>query len=574
MLKQTLFRSCVQRPYPYLAHRKGLVVRLLSVRPIVAWDGNVAKSIHPAYKPEDEKWKGKNVTDFVFQNLGKFDKSKLAIVCGTTGQKRTFGDLESDIDAVAVGLNELNTLKKGSTVALMSPNHVDYLAALHGSFKLGCVVSPFNPLYTEFEVAAQLEKCGAEVAIVHPDVLPVVEKALAKPGHNLKVKQVVSLDKEIQEWRQSHAGKKVIQDQQGGASDTTLLPYSSGTTGFPKGTMLSHDNLIVNILQMRPEFDNWDPDKDVLISPLPMFHIYGFLVSLHLPILTGVTYVTMKSFDLGRYCELVQDYKCTRTHIVPPITLALAKAPVVDDYDMSSLKIGLSAAAPLGAEICKEVKDRLGLKVKQAWGMSELSPVGTLVEDDQIDHVNPGSVGPPVPGTEVKVVDVTTEEALPSGQEGELWIRGPQVMKGYLDEPEKTKECLTDDGWFKTGDIAKIDEHGYVFITDRLKELIKYKGFQVAPAELEAVICTHPGVQDAAVIPREDERAGEVPRAYIVLKDLPEKPTEKDIQNYVAGRVADYKQLRGGVVFTEAIPKNASGKILRRNVVEMDKGRP
>jgi len=493
--------SCLRQASCFGSTQKLNKFRCFQLASITTWENNISKSTIPAYPADSEHLIGANLTDFVLRDFKNFEKSKVAIACGTTGDERTYGDLESDIEAIATGLKSLNTLKKGSTVALISPNHVDYFSALHGSFRLGCVVSPFNPLYTEYEIVSQLEKCSAEVVIVHPDIEPTLAKALSRPGHN--VKHVITLDKEISDWRKIHAGSKVDRSLQGSGSDVALLPYSSGTTGVPKGTMLSHDNLIVNIVQGRVEFDHWDTDNDVILSPLPMFHIYGFLVSLHFPIVKGLTYVTLKSFDLEKYCKLVEKYKCTRTHIVPPIALALAKAPTVDNYDMSSLKIGISAAAPLGAELVKEVDDRLGLKIKQAWGMSELSPIGTLSLDEHIGQVDAGTVGPVVPGTEAMIADITTGQALPPGSEGELWIRGPQVMLGYLNEPEKTAECLTSDGWLKTGDIAKIDEDGNIFITDRMKELIKFKGFQVAPAELEAVVCTHPGVQDATVIPRQ-----------------------------------------------------------------------
>ena len=201
--------------------------------------------------------------------------------------------------------------------------------------------------------------------------------------------------------------------------------------------------------------------------------------------------------------------------------------------------------------------------------MSELSPLGTCVPDDGLKN-NSGTVGPPCAATSIKVIDLETGEALPPGEEGELCVKGPQVMQGYLDLPDKTRECLTEDGWLLTGDIAKIDEDGYVYITDRLKELIKYKGFQVAPAELEEVLCSHPGVADATVIPVPDEDAGELPRAYVVRKT--DDVSEESVRAFVKERVAPHKQLRGGVVFTEAIPKTASGKILRREVVAMDRG--
>ena len=283
------------------------------------------------------------------------------------------------------------------------------------------------------------------------------------------------------------------------------------------------------------------------------------MYSVHIAAPQGCTLVTMPRFDMEVFCQLVEKHKATRAHLVPPITLGLAKSPIVDDYDLSSLKMITSAAAPLGAEIETAVRERLGngINIKQAWGMSRLSPLGTCVPDDALKN-NTGTVGPPCAHTQTGVIDLETGEALLQGEEGELCVKGPQVMQGYLDLPEKTQECLTEDGWLLTGDIAKIDEDGYVYITDRLKELIKYKGFQVAPAELEEVLCSHPGA-DATVIPVEDDEAGELPRAYVVRKS--DDVTEESVLSFVGERVAPHKKLRGGVVFIDAIPKTASGKI-------------
>lgn len=223
----------------------------------------------------------------------------------------------------------------------------------------------------------------------------------------------------------------------------------------------------------------------------------------------------------------------------------------------------------VGPEIEEQASNRLGCQIKQLWGMSELSPLGTGNPDDGLKKLA-GSCGPPLSSTSCKVVDVETREALPPGEVGELLVKGPQVMKGYLNEEEKTKECLDDEGWLATGDIAKFDADGYMFIVDRMKELIKYKGFQVAPAELEAVLCTHDSVLDAAVIPRNDDDAGEVPRAYVVFKSHSDETTVDDLHEYINARVAPHKKLRGGIKIVDSIPKTNSGKILRREVLKLD----
>ena len=487
-------------------------------------------------------------------------------------ETRSFAQLLEHVNAVAHGLASIG-IKRGDVVAFSSLNHVDFFAVFHGCLKVGATLSPFSPLYSEFEVATQLDKSGAALLIAHEDVLPVCANGVDRAESDVKL---ISLSKEVADWITSENKSVFVADHEHAdrSEEIALLPYSSGTTGLPKGTMLTHANLAVNVLQTHVcESDYWSRDgTELLLSPLPLFHIYPFTISLHVPLHIGVTFVTMKQFDLERFCQLIQEFKATRTHVVPPIVLALAKSPVVDSFDLSSLRTGISAAAPLGKDIALEAGRRLNCHFKQAWGMSELSPLATLVPDDDIEDSH-GSVGYPTSDTLAKVVDMVTGETIPkNGGEGELCIKGPQVMKGYLNEPEKTRECLTEDGWLHTGDVARIDEDGRVYITDRLKELIKYKGFQVAPAELEALLCTHPEILDATVIPRLCDVAGELPRAYVVKRDKHNIDlTEEAVQLFVEERTAHYKKLRGGVVFTETIPKTASGKILRRQLVELDR---
>lgn len=279
----------------------------------------------------------------------------------------------------------------------------------------------------------------------------------------------------------------------------------------------------------------------------------------------GQELITMSErFDIEKFCQLVQDHQPKRAHLVPPIILGLAKHPVVDKFDMTSLKMILSAAAPLGKETTEGIKSRLGLHVKQLWGMSELSPLGTINSDA---NARDGSIGQLAASTEGKIIDPETGKSLGPNENGELCIRGPQVMLGYLNDREKTKECISDEGWLRTGDQCYCDNDGYFYITDRIKELIKVRGFQVAPAELEELLLTNEHVQDVAVIPIPDEASGEIPRAFVVLKPSSSSDplvTETYLQDWVKERVSPYKRITGGVVFTDLIPKSASGKILRR----------
>jgi len=318
-------------------------------------------------------------------------------------------------------------------------------------------------------------------------------------------------------------------------------------------------------------------DRTAMLSPLPMFHIYPLTVGLLFHLWRGVTYVSMSGkFDIATFCRLVSQYGITRAQVAPPIVLQLAKSDAVDVDQLKGLEMIVSAAAPLYASMEEECAARIGCSIKQAWGMSELSPIATFVPDDGLRG---GSLGPPVASTEIKLVsvdedgEITNEgRPVPIGSEGEILVRGPQVMVGYLNAPEKTAECLLPTGWLRTGDVAKMDADGYTYITDRLKELIKYKGHAVAPAELEDLLSTHPKIADAAVIPVPDDEAGELPRAYVVPKPGLAVTAEEVVQ-FVDERVSAFKRLRGGVVMTEAIPKTGSGKILRRFVMQMDRER-
>lgn len=290
---------------------------------------------------------------------------------------------------------------------------------------------------------------------------------------------------------------------------------------------------------------------------------------------TGSKTVYMPAFDLVQFLELVQKHRISRAHLVPPIILGLAKHPIVSKYDVSSLRCINSAAAPLGGEIQQLCMDRLGCIVKQGWGMTELSPAGTLIPDSiahKLDEIV-GSAGQLVPATEGKICCPTTRADMPFAQEGEICIRGPQVMKGYYKNPEATADMIDKDGWLHTGDVGYFNDRGYMFITDRCKELIKYKGYQVAPAELEALINSMPGVKDCVVIPVPCEEAGELPRAYVVRQEdaVGAGLTAADVEAFVSARVAPTKKLRGGVRFTDVIPKSPSGKILRRVQRDIDR---
>jgi acyl-CoA synthetase (AMP-forming)/AMP-acid ligase II len=341
-------------------------------------------------------------------------------------------------------------------------------------------------------------------------------------------------------------------------TDIVTLPYSSGTTGLPKGVMLTHRNLVANILQVDAT-NHYLHDRDTTIAFLPFFHIYGMVVIGLVGLWSGATLVIMPKFDLETYLQLVEHHRATLLHVVPPVVVALAKHPAVEHRDFSSIRKLFSGAAPLAASTIEQCARRINCVLQQGYGLTETSPA-THVTSDEPSKNSCGSVGQLVSNTECRVVDPATGADVATGQDGEIWLRGPQVMRGYLNCPDATRATIDAEGWLHSGDIGHADSDGNFYVVDRLKELIKYKGMQVAPAELEALLLTHPAIADAAVVSLKDEEVGEIPRAFVVLKA---PATADELIAFVAERVAAYKKIRR-VDFIDAIPKSPSGKILRR----------
>jgi acyl-CoA synthetase (AMP-forming)/AMP-acid ligase II len=305
-----------------------------------------------------------------------------------------------------------------------------------------------------------------------------------------------------------------------------------------------------------------------VLAVAPFFHVMGFMATLALPLASGATVVTMPRFDLEGFLALIQRHRVTVLVVPPPIMAALARHPMIDGYDLSSLELIVSGGAPLGADLQRAVAARIpSAAVRQGWGLTETS-IGVTLPDRRFGTV-PGSVGRVMPNTELRVVDPRTGGDLGAGEPGELWARGPQVMAGYLGRPDATVEIVDADGWLHTGDLGYVDDDGNVFIVDRLKELIKVSAYQVAPAELEALLAGHPAVADAAVIPRPDATHGEIPVALVVPRG---EVDADELIAWVADRVAPHKRIRA-VHLVDAIPRTASGKLLRRVLIDQDRQR-
>jgi 4-coumarate--CoA ligase len=497
------------------------------------------------------------IHEYAFANADRF-ADRIALLDGPSGRSYTYAALKGAVASFAGGL-AAKGFGKGDVLAIIAPNIPEYAIVFHGVSMAGGTITTVNPTYGPEEIAFQLKDAGAKIAVTIELFREAVEKAAAETGG---VEDIVILGEgqggtSFFEYLGEPLAESPAIDP---ANDVAVLPYSSGTTGLPKGVMLTHRNLVANICQMLPPM-GFEEGKEVSLAVLPFFHIYGMQVLMNASLRIAGTLVTMPRFDLEQFLELIQEHEVTRGYVVPPIVLALAKHPIVDNYDLSSLELIFSGAAPLSASLAAEAGERIGCDVVQGYGMTEASPVTNLTPPGRFKS---GTSGLNVPNQELRIVDPASGDDLDVGEEGELWFRGPQVMKGYLNNEEATRATLTEDGWLKTGDIGRIDEDGHVTITDRLKELIKVKGFQVPPAELEGILLTHADVADAAVIGIPDEESGELPKAYVVAKP-DASPTVEDIKAHVAEHVATYKQL-AEVEFIEAIPKSASGKILRREL--------
>ncbi|MFF9059897.1 4-coumarate--CoA ligase family protein [Streptomyces sp. NPDC014882] len=487
-----------------------------------------------------------------------------ALVDGTDGTTLTYEQVDRFHRRIAAGLAEAG-VRKGDVLALHSPNTVAFPTAFYAATRAGATVTTVHPLATAEEFAKQLGDAAARWIVT---VSPLLETARRAAGLAGGVQEIFVCDsapghRSLLDMLASTAPEPQVAIDPG--EDVAALPYSSGTTGVPKGVMLTHRQIATNLAQLEPAVTAGPGDR--ILAVLPFFHIYGLTALMNAPLRKGATVVVLPRFDLETFLAAIQNHRITGLYVAPPIVLALAKHPAVARYDLSSLRYVISAAAPLDAGLAAACADRLGLPpVGQAYGMTELSPGTHVVPLDAMREAPAGTVGRLIAGTEMRVVSLDDPDRdLGVGEAGEILVRGPQVMKGYLGRPDATAAMIDADGWLHTGDLGRVDADGWLFVVDRVKELIKYKGFQVAPAELEALLLTHPGIADAAVVGEYDDDGNEVPHAYVVRRPAAPDLSEGEVAMHVAERVAPYKRVRL-VTFVDAVPRAASGKILRREL--------
>ncbi len=484
----------------------------------------------------------------------------------------TYRELEALTNRLARALARLG-VRRGDRVCLLTTNCPEYVIAFYAIARVGAVASPMNPSYREREIEYQLNDTEAAAVVVHTALVPLVETVRARTP---RLRHVIAVGDGPPPGG-ARAFADLVADEPAtpppaagaGLDDLVALPYSSGTTGLPKGVMLTHRNLVTNNIQFVAALRLRPVDRLMLF--LPLYHIYGVML-MGGAVYRGATSVLMERFEPVECMRLVERHRVTLFFAVPPVLLMLSNWPELGKYDLSSLRFTMVGAAPTPPELARRFRELTGVPVIQGYGMTEASPVTHLnpVHDESLIVLD--SAGVPVHDTEQRVVDVETgERVLAPGEVGEICIRGPQIMQGYWKAPEATAAAIRD-GWYYSGDIGYVDEHGYAFIQDRKKEMIKYKGLGVAPAEIEALLVEHPGIADAAVIGVPHPEAGEVPKAFVVRKPGHERLSADEVVAFVKGRLATYKA-PGAVEFLDAVPKTPSGKILRRVLKDREAAR-
>ncbi|MDP7443844.1 MAG: long-chain fatty acid--CoA ligase [Candidatus Bathyarchaeota archaeon] len=499
----------------------------------------------------------------------------------------TYSELKEEVDRFATALQKMGVIRRAK-VALLLPNIPQFVISYYGALKAGAIVVPISPLYKEREVFHQIYDSGAKTLVVLDVLYPAVENVRGELGlERIIVTKIKDYMPSLRGVLGSLLGKVPTYNVEMGANihqfldlikgspsspepvevnpkdDLALLQFTGGTTGVPKGAMLTHYNLVSNALMCNAWLKAQEREE-IQINVIPLYHIYGMTVTMNNAIASAATMVLFPKFDANKVLSAIQKYKATIFSGVPTLYTDLINQPDISNYDLSSIKFCISGASQLPREIQNKFMDLTGGVLIEGYGLTEASPVTHANPlDPTLETVKIGSIGFAWPDTEAGIMDTKTGELLPYGDIGELVIKGPQVMKGYWNMPEETADVLKN-GWLHTGDIARMDPEGYFFIVDRKKDLIKFRGYSVYPREIEEVLYKHPAVKIATVVGKPDDLSGEIPKAFLVLKEGTEA-TEEEMIEFVRGKIAPYKRIRE-VEFRDELPMTMGGKVLKKNL--------
>ncbi|XP_017783083.1 PREDICTED: 4-coumarate--CoA ligase 1-like [Nicrophorus vespilloides] len=500
---------------------------------------------------------GEMFFDVLKNNL---DPNKIAMIDKVTKKQINYGELLDQSLKLAEELKALG-VNKGDFVGIVSENRPEYFVPVLACFFIGATIHPINGIYLLGELKAAFD-------ISKPKIIFATEKSLNKVQQlqtdTNYIANIINFDGNYLNIIRERSGLTKDEIVVNCDHDSAVILNSSGTTGLAKGVILTQNNIKCSFNYLKYPYFDINPDN-VVIGMMPNFHVFGFILGIG-NIHNLSLMVILQKFQPNQYCEIIEEYNVTSLHIVPSIGVFLAKHPIVENYDFSSVKDIISGAAPLGVEIQRVLEQRFNCKMRQIYGLTETCGGITIVPMGDKSKI--GSVGKRLPWVDIKIIDIDTKEEMAQGGIGEVCVKTAQNMKGYLNMEEESKSMYLEDGYLCTGDIGYVDEDGEIFIVDRLKELIKYKGFQVSPSELEDILNSHEDIVESGVVGLPDEKAGELPMAFVVKRENVDL-SEYAVKEFLAGHVSLHKQLHGGVKFVKEIPKGASGKILRKTLRQL-----